>query len=120
MQSNFLENKTEENLAAPVAPQDVFDPEAYNTQRAAEEDNLDPADKKVLSRVDGVLSRYKELKNSDLKLVLKGITEKTKQRRAELDRLQKKKDKKEKTWKKEVEQAKNERKALEEKDQANW
>ena len=116
LQSNFLSNK---NLTKPdtVTAANEFDGDAYNTQTADEEDTMSDFDQKIMRRIDGVLDKYNEKKNGDLKMILKGISDKERRRKDSQKAEETRRAKKEAAYKKEVQAEKERYEALEKLDQ---
>lgn len=98
-----------------------FDGDAYNTQTVdEEEDTLSDFDKKIMRRIDGVLDKYNERKNNDLKSILKGISDKERRRRESVKSSEAKRAKKEAAYQKEVKEEKARYEALEKLDKASY
>jgi len=118
LQTNFLEDNS---LTKPstVNAANEFDTEAYNTQ-VPKEDTISPEDKKIYNRIDSILDKFNSKKNSDLKLILKGISDKEKRRAESLKKSEAAKAKKTAAFEKEVEEQKQRYAALEKLDKAQY
>lgn len=74
---------------------------------------MDEFDKKIMRRIDGVLDKYNEKKNGDLKMILKGISDKERRRKEAQKAEETRRTKKEAAYQKEVKEERERYEALE-------